>query len=122
MALASCSCVSFLALRRSSDALADGSFIHMRIVGNASKRMPLVFRKVCVYCRLMRLQDAVSYFGTQNKLADALGMSQGSMSSWKRDRIPLARALQVEKLTRGKLKVDMSLYIRNRRSTPESRA
>ena len=58
----------------------------------------------------MRLQDAVSYFGSQNKLAEALGMSQGSMSSWKRERIPLARALQVEKLTRGKLKVDMTLY------------
>lgn len=69
----------------------------------------------------MRLQDAVSYFGSQNKLAEALGMSQGSMSSWDRDRIPLARALQVEKLTRGKLKVDMGLYrFKNRRANGEA--
>jgi DNA-binding transcriptional regulator YdaS (Cro superfamily) len=71
----------------------------------------------------MRLQDAVSYFGSQNKLAAALGMSQGSMSSWDKDRIPLARALQVEKLTRGKIRVDMGKYMfKNRRSSEERRA
>lgn len=53
---------------------------------------------------------AVNHFGTQQKLAEALGISQGSMSSWNPDRIPLARALQIEKLTKGKLRVDMSVY------------
>jgi DNA-binding transcriptional regulator YdaS (Cro superfamily) len=60
----------------------------------------------------MRLSDAVSHFGTQQKLAEALGMSQGSISSWDREKIPFARALQVEKLTKGRLRVDMTLYRR----------
>lgn len=60
----------------------------------------------------MRLSDALSHFGTQQKLANALGMSQGSISSWDREKIPLARALQVEKLTKGRLRVDMTLYRR----------
>jgi DNA-binding transcriptional regulator YdaS (Cro superfamily) len=64
----------------------------------------------------MRKLTAVQHFGTQQKLAEKLGISQGSMSSWDPDRIPLARALQVEKLTRGKLRVDMALYQRARRS------
>lgn len=77
--------------------------------------MPLDLGKVYVYFGLMRLQDALSHFGTQQKLAEALGMKQGSISSWDRERIPLARALQVEKLTRGQLRVDMALYSRIRR-------
>lgn len=63
----------------------------------------------------MRKADAVAYFETQQKLADALGISQGSMSSWNPERIPLARALQVEKLTDGALRVDMTLYTPNKR-------
>jgi DNA-binding transcriptional regulator YdaS (Cro superfamily) len=58
----------------------------------------------------MRLSDAVSYFGTQQKLANAIGIKQGAISSWKKERIPLARALQIEKITHGKLKADLSLY------------
>ena len=68
----------------------------------------------------MRLQDAVSYFGSQNKMAAALGMKQGSISSWDRERIPLARALQVEKLSRGKLKADLSMYAHNMRRKSRS--
>lgn len=62
----------------------------------------------------MRLNDAVSHFGTQQKLAEALGIKQGSISSWDRELIPLARALQIEKLTRGVLKTDLSAYERRR--------
>jgi DNA-binding transcriptional regulator YdaS (Cro superfamily) len=60
----------------------------------------------------MRLSDAVSYFGTQQKLADALQIKQGAISSWDEDKIPMARALQIEKITEGKLKADLSLYVR----------
>lgn len=59
----------------------------------------------------MRLIDALSVFGTQQRLADALNIKQGAISSWNREKIPLARALQVEKLTKGKLKADLSLYV-----------
>jgi DNA-binding transcriptional regulator YdaS (Cro superfamily) len=64
----------------------------------------------------MRLQDALSHFGTQQKLAEALNIKQGSISSWDRDRIPLARALQVERLTQGRVKVDMTIYVKSRRA------
>ena len=57
----------------------------------------------------MHKSEAVSYFGTQKKLADALGIKQGSVSGWK-DLVPIGRALQLEKLTRRRLKVDLSLY------------
>lgn len=64
----------------------------------------------------MRLLDAVSHFGTQERLAKALGIQQGSISSWDRELIPLARALQVEKLTHGKLKADLSAYVGRRKA------
>jgi len=54
---------------------------------------------------------AISHFGNQTKLASALGIVPRSVSGWP-DRVPLARALQIEKLTHGKLKVDLSLYAR----------
>jgi DNA-binding transcriptional regulator YdaS (Cro superfamily) len=64
----------------------------------------------------MRLQDALSHFGTQQKLAEALNIKQGSISSWDRERIPLARALQVERLTQGRVKVDMTIYVKSPRA------
>lgn len=67
----------------------------------------------------MRLDEAVSHFGTQQKLADALGIKQGSISSWDRDVIPLARALQIEKITKGKLKADLGLYCGPRRQAAQ---
>lgn len=77
--------------------------------------MPIAIRKVCVYFVEMKLSDAVSHYGSQQKLANALGIKQGSISSWDRDAIPFARALQLEKLTRGRLKVDMTLYVQVKR-------
>lgn len=70
----------------------------------------------------MRLLDAVSHFGTQERLAKALGIEQGSISSWNRELIPLARALQVEKITKGKLKADLSAYTAKKRRLREARA
>lgn len=66
----------------------------------------------------MRKETAVSYYGTQQKLADALGMTQGAMCSWNPERIPLARALQLEKITKGVLKADLTLY-HGRRKQPQ---
>jgi DNA-binding transcriptional regulator YdaS (Cro superfamily) len=70
----------------------------------------------------MKLEEAISPFGTQQKLAEALGIKQGSIPSWDPDRIPLARALQVEKLTGGKLRVDMTLYRHKSRRNPQQAA
>lgn len=53
----------------------------------------------------MTKDQAVKHFGTQVLLAQALGMSQGSVSLW--DEFPPAlRQLQLEALTAGALKAE----------------
>ncbi len=63
----------------------------------------------------MHKSEAVSHFGSQRKLADALGISQASVSEWG-ELIPMGRALQIEKITRGRLKVDLSIYDRRQQA------
>jgi len=64
------------------------------------------------YATRMRKADAVSHFGTQQKLAEALGRSQSTVAGWG-EVVPLDCAFLLEKLTRKNrdpLKVDLSLY------------
>lgn len=56
----------------------------------------------------MRRDDAIALFGTQEKLAEALGCAQSSVAEWKPDRIPLQRALQIQAI-KG-VDIDLSLY------------
>ncbi len=53
----------------------------------------------------MTKDQAVKHFGTQVKLAEALRMSQGSISLWAEFPPPL-RQLQIEALTQGALKAE----------------
>lgn len=53
----------------------------------------------------MTKDQAIQHFGSQLKLAEALGMTQGSVSLWK-DSPPPLRQLQLEALTGGALKAD----------------
>lgn len=55
----------------------------------------------------MTKEQAVAHFGTQVLLAQALGMSQGSISLWG-DYPPELRQLQIEALTGGALKAEPS--------------
>ena len=64
----------------------------------------------------MKTQTAIEYFGSKAKLARAfssnskpLGLSRASVTGWG-EVVPFTRALQLEKKTFGKLKVDLSLY------------
>ena len=52
----------------------------------------------------MRKIDAVSHFGNSTKLAEALGITKGSVSQWK-ETIPKLRAYEIERITGGALKV-----------------
>ena len=52
----------------------------------------------------MTKTQAIAQFGSQVKLAAALGLSQPTISSWKR--IPAEHQLKVEELTRGALLAD----------------
>ena len=53
----------------------------------------------------MTKDEAIAAFGTQAALADALGITQGSVSLWP-DKVPVLRQLQLEALTQGRLKAD----------------
>lgn len=52
----------------------------------------------------MKKADAVAHFGTQQKLANALGIAPASVSQWGED-IPPLRAFQLERITDGALRV-----------------
>jgi hypothetical protein len=53
----------------------------------------------------MTKDQAVKHFGTQQALAAALGMSQGSVSLWK-EYPPAIRQIQLEAITDGALKAE----------------
>jgi hypothetical protein len=51
----------------------------------------------------MKKIDAINFFGSQAKLADALQITRQAVNLWP-DEVPLGRAYQLQVLTRGKLK------------------
>ncbi|GAB3528579.1 Cro/CI family transcriptional regulator [Photobacterium alginatilyticum] len=57
----------------------------------------------------MRKSDVINHFKKRVNIAEALGISSGSISQWG-DVIPEKQALRLEHLTNGKLKYDSSLY------------
>lgn len=57
----------------------------------------------------MKKQIVVEYFGGPSAVAKALNISPASVSQWP-DLVPKWRAYQIEKITRGKLKLDPALY------------
>lgn len=64
----------------------------------------------------MLKSDAISYYGTQQRLAAAIGRAESTVSEWP-DVVPLASAVLIERATRGKRKVDYSLYPQARTAT-----
>ena len=63
----------------------------------------------------MNKKDVLTYYGTQIKLAEALSISQASISNWG-SIIPEKQALRLEKVTGGELKYDALLYLNKRSS------
>ncbi|MCU8012213.1 Cro/CI family transcriptional regulator [Shewanella sp. SM74] len=51
----------------------------------------------------MTKEEAVKFYGSQSKLAKALGINPASVSQWGDD-VPELRAFQIERLTGGQLK------------------
>lgn len=51
----------------------------------------------------MKTKDAIEHFGGVQKLADALAIQRSAVYQWD-ENVPPRRALEIEKLTRGKLK------------------
>lgn len=56
----------------------------------------------------MLTKDAIAYFGSQAKLARALGIKQQSVADW-RDEVPDVQQLKLERITGGALKADPSI-------------
>ena len=55
----------------------------------------------------MTPQSAIEFFGTQTRLAKALGLAQSTVAEWfQLGHIPEARQYQIELATHGKLRAD----------------
>ncbi len=57
----------------------------------------------------MKKAAVVAHFGSVAETARALGITPGAVSQWP-DEIPARRALQLERITRGKLKAARDDY------------
>ncbi|WP_081946978.1 Cro/CI family transcriptional regulator [Candidatus Francisella endociliophora] len=54
----------------------------------------------------MNIQEVLNYFGNQNKLALALGVTRAAVGRWVKDgEIPPKRQIQIQRLTKSKIKV-----------------
>jgi transcriptional repressor of cell division inhibition gene dicB len=53
----------------------------------------------------MTTEQAILHYGTQTRLASALGIKQGSVSGWG-EYPPALRQLQLQRITNGKLKAE----------------
>lgn len=55
----------------------------------------------------MKKADAIKYFQSASKLANALGITRMSITQWGED-IPQRRAFEIERITGGALKADFT--------------
>jgi hypothetical protein len=56
----------------------------------------------------MTTDQAIKHYVTQQRLADALGIRQGSVAGWG-EYPPALRQLQLQQITKGKLKAEPGL-------------
>jgi DNA-binding transcriptional regulator YdaS (Cro superfamily) len=62
----------------------------------------------------MTFASALAHFKTQRSIANALGIKEQAIGQWKKSGVvPIRRAHQLEELTKGKVKVDASVYARD---------
>lgn len=59
----------------------------------------------------MRKSEVIRHFGGVSKTANALGISHPAVCRWG-DIIPEKQAFVIERITKGKMKYDSSLYIK----------
>jgi hypothetical protein len=61
----------------------------------------------------MTTQEALDLYKTQQELAEALGIKQSAVSMWGKYPPPM-RQLQLERLTRGRLKAESDIFSKKR--------
>jgi DNA-binding transcriptional regulator YdaS (Cro superfamily) len=59
----------------------------------------------------MKTEDVIKLYGSQAAAARALGITRSAVSQWG-DVVPLATAARLEKITAGKLVLDLRFYDR----------
>lgn len=63
----------------------------------------------------MTTDEAVKHYGTQQKLAEALGTRQSTVASWG-PYPPALRQLQIQDLTKAKLRAERDIFTKRRRA------
>lgn len=60
----------------------------------------------------MKASTAIEFYGSRKKLCQAAKVAYVTVCAWQHrgDRVPIDKAARLQELTRGKLKVDLSLY------------
>lgn len=61
----------------------------------------------------MTTADVIQHYGTQQKVADALGIRQGSVGGWGKYP-PVLRQLQLQRITNGRLKAEPGILAVNK--------
>ena len=62
--------------------------------------------KLFIMYHMINIQIAIDYFGSQAALAKALGVNSMAVTQWKKRGLPIIRALQIERCTKGSIKAE----------------
>jgi transcriptional repressor of cell division inhibition gene dicB len=62
------------------------------------------------YCQHMLKEDAIRFYGSAANLAKALDVNRSVVTRWPK-RLPIFRAHQLERLSKGKLRVSLNAYL-----------
>lgn len=54
--------------------------------------------------------EAINFYGSLSELARALGIQKSAISRWKKY-VPLKRAMQLEAMSKGRLRCDAYIYL-----------
>lgn len=58
------------------------------------------------------ISEVISFFGSQSELAKKLGLSPQAVQHWiGRGHIPIRRAIQIERLTDGKIRLEDIIHL-----------
>ncbi|MES2958483.1 MAG: Cro/CI family transcriptional regulator [Pseudomonadota bacterium] len=69
----------------------------------------------------MKTSEVIGHFGTQQKAADAMGLHQTTVCGWG-EYPPDLRQIQIERITRGKLKAEASCYLPKLKASEPAKA
>lgn len=69
----------------------------------------LDFIRPVFFTNPMKTDDAIHYFGTAAAVARALQISKSAVSQWRRF-VPIGAAVRLEKITEGKLPLEIEHY------------